>query len=98
MPESQPSPIRFELVHQQKVLALTSTAGQWLRCHLRDGRKAFGVPSQSTPGLYYLVDLRTCTCPDARVRGVPCKHVAAVRLHVARIRAEQARRKVVAAA
>ena len=98
MSEPQPSPRRVPPARLQKVLALAATAGQWLHCYLRDGREAFGVPSQSTPGLYYLVDLRTCTCPDARSRGLPCKHVAAVRFHVARVRAEQTRREVVAAA
>jgi predicted nucleic acid-binding Zn finger protein len=72
----------------RKAVALAETAGQWLKCRTRDGRKAFGVTSQSVPGHYYLVDLRTCTCPDARLRGTPCKHVAAVRLYCAQVRAQ----------
>ena len=76
---------------------LAAGAAQWLKCHIPAGKK-YGVPSQSQPGRYFLVDTRTCDCPDFIRRGGPCKHVLAVRLHVARVRAEQTRREVVAAA
>jgi cob(I)alamin adenosyltransferase len=36
--------------------------------------------------------------PGRSPGGLPCKHVLAVRLHVARVRAEQAQREVVTAA
>ena len=76
---------------------IASTASQWLKCHTAAGKR-YGIPAQSQPGRYYLVDTRTCDCPDAQRRGLPCKHVLAVRLHVARLRAEQAGREVVTAA
>jgi hypothetical protein len=76
---------------------IASTAGQWLKCRTPAGKR-YGVPSQSQPGRFYLVDTRTCDCPDFRRRGGPCKHVLAVRFHVAQVRAEQAWREVVAAA
>lgn len=76
---------------------LATTAGQWLRCRTVAGKK-YGLPSQSQPGRFYLVDTHTCDCPDFQRRGGPCKHVLAVRLHVAQVRAEQVREEVVAAA
>ena len=76
---------------------IASTAGQWLKCHTPQGKR-YGIPAQSQPGRYYLTDTRTCDCPDAQRRGGPCKHVLAVRLHVARVRTEQVHREVVTAA
>ena len=76
---------------------IASAASQWLKCHTPQGKR-YGIPAQSQPGRYYLTDTRTCDCPDAQRRGLPCKHVLAVRLHVARLRAEQAGREVVTAA
>jgi hypothetical protein len=81
-----------------KAIQIAATAGQWLKCRSADGSKRYGIPSQSVAGLYYLTDMRACTCPDFQRRGGPCKHIAAVRLHVARVRTEQAREGVVAAA
>jgi SWIM zinc finger len=76
---------------------IATTAGQWLKCHTVAGKR-YGVPSQSQPHRVYLVDTHTCDCPDFQRRGGPCKHVLAVRLHVARVRAQQQRGEVVAAA
>ena len=76
---------------------IASGASQWLKCRTADGKKYYSVPSQTDPTRRYLVDLRSCTCPDFQRRGGPCKHMAAVRLHVALVRAEQAREGVVAA-
>ena len=76
---------------------LATTAGQWLRCHTAAGKR-YGVPSQSQPGRFYLADTRTCDCPDFQRRGGPCKHILAVRVHVARVRAERAREGVTTAA
>ena len=76
---------------------LAASAGQWLKCHTAAGKR-YGVPSQSQPGRFYLVDTRSCDCPDFQRRGGPCKHVLAVRMHVTHVRAEQAREGVVAAA
>ena len=81
-----------------RAVEIASGAGQWLKCRTADGPKRYGIPSQSVAGLYYLADTRSCTCPDFQRRGGPCKHSVAVRLHVARLRAEHAQREVVAAA
>jgi hypothetical protein len=35
-----------------RALALAASAGQWLKWRGYDGNKRYGVPSQSTPGLY----------------------------------------------
>ncbi|MGB9791861.1 MAG: ribonuclease HI [Thermacetogeniaceae bacterium] len=49
--------------------------------------KKFRVPSQTRPGIFYLVDLDryTCTCPDFQVRGRKvgyCKHLLAVEMYL----------------
>jgi len=76
-----------------KAIEIAAGAGQWLRCHIADGRRVFGVPSQCKAGRYYLVDGQSCTCPDFQRNGLsperrgvegyhgPCKHVYAVRLY-----------------
>jgi len=33
-----------------KAIEIAASAGQWLKCRLADGAKAYGVPSQCTPG------------------------------------------------
>lgn len=71
-----------------KALVLCADAGQWLKARRRDGQKAYGVPSQSKPGLYHLTTCSSCTCPDAR-RGNLCYHQRAVALHVALVKAVQ---------
>jgi SWIM zinc finger len=81
-----------------KAVEIAAGAGQWLKCHTRDGSKRYGVPSQSAAGLHYLADCHTCTCQDFARRQQPCKHVLAVRLHVAGVRAQQTRREVSRAA
>src|SRR2546427_9131907 len=69
-----------------KAIAIADLAGQWLKCRTADGRKAYGVPSQSTTGRYYLTTQASCTCEDARRHpGQICKHVLAVQLHCARV-------------
>jgi predicted nucleic acid-binding Zn finger protein len=81
-----------------KALDIEATAGQWARCRTRDGRKFYAVPSQHDANVRYLVDLRTCTCPDFQRRGGPCKHILAVQLHVARVRASKPHPPIVPAA
>ena len=81
-----------------KAVEIAAEAGQWAKCRTRDGQKLYAVPSQRDPNVRYLADTRSCTCPDFQRRGGPCKHIVAVRLHVARIRAEHAQREVVIAA
>lgn len=69
-----------------KAVAIADQAGQWLKCRTPDGRKAYGVPSQCTPGRYYLVTQASCTCEDAaRHPGAICKHALAVQIHCARL-------------
>jgi hypothetical protein len=70
---------------------LPKNAGQWLKCRTPDGRKAYGVPSCSTPGLYYLTTQTSCTCPDALRAALGCKHQLAVRLHCERVTGLRAR-------
>lgn len=84
-----------------KAISIAAGAGQWLKCHMRDGQKAFGVPSQCQPGRYYLVTGSSCDCPDFRRNGLSgtrlghagehraCKHVLAVRLHCELVKAQQ---------
>lgn len=38
------------------------------------------VESSAREGTYYLVTLRSCTCPDAKYRVTVCKHQLALRL------------------
>ena len=77
-----------------KARFLLATSGQWLRVRTKDGRPlAYGIESASRPGLVHLSNGRTCTCEDSR-RGHDCYHRRAVRLHVARVRAERAREEV----
>ena len=72
-----------------KALAILETADRWVRGHRKaDGRSFYAVPSQ-TGNLVYMVDTRECTCEDFRRRQQPCKHILAVRLHVARVKAQQ---------
>ena len=67
-----------------KAVAIADQAGQWLKCRATDGRKAYGVPSQCTPGRYYLTTQTSCTCEDAkRHASQVCKHRAAVLIHCA---------------
>jgi hypothetical protein len=81
--------IRSDDPRSIKAVEIAAGAGQWLKFHGRDGRKAYGVPSQCHPGTFYLVDQMSCTCPDFRFTpaGRVCKHVLAVRLHCALSRA-----------
>src|SRR5260221_8718014 len=73
-----------------KALQLAASAGQWVKVRGKDGRPlAFGVPSQRTQGVYYLVTTQRCQCVDFKRRGQPCKHIAAVALHVALVKAEK---------
>ena len=38
-----------------RAIEIAAGASQWLKCHTRDGRKVYGVPSRSKSGLYHLV-------------------------------------------
>jgi len=37
-----------------KAIEIAAGAGQWLKCRLADGRKAYGIPSQRQAGVYHL--------------------------------------------
>jgi SWIM zinc finger len=76
-----------------KAIEIAAGAAQWLKCRLADGHKAYGVPSQQTPGQYHVADCRACSCPDFRRRHDACKHVLAVRLHCALARSQQAQQR-----
>ena len=81
-----------------KARFVLASAGQWLKVRTKAGRPlAYGIPSASRPGLVHLANSTLCTCEDSQ-RGHHCYHSRAVALHVARIRAEQAREGVVGAA
>ena len=76
-----------------RALELAAEAGQWLVCRAQDGRQAYGVPSQTRAGRYYLVTVSSCDCPDFQYGELAltasgelgeqhaCKHILAVRLH-----------------
>jgi len=76
-----------------KAVEIAAGAGQWLKCRLADGGKAYGIPSQRMPGQYHVTGSQACSCPDFQRRGVPCKHVLAVRLHCALVRAQQTQQR-----
>ena len=62
--------------------------GQWLKVRTRDGQQAFGIPSQSTEGLYHIVTPFTCDCKwGQRREGVPCSHKLAARIHMTHLAA-----------
>ena len=49
-----------------KAVAIADQAAGWAKCRAADGRKAYGVPSQSTPNRYHLTTQTSCTCEDAK--------------------------------
>ncbi len=62
-----------------RALAVFATADRWVKGHRKsDGRAFFTIPGSN--GRLYHADTRDCSCPDARERGVTCKHQLAVRL------------------
>lgn len=74
-----------------KALQIAANAGQWIRVRSKEGRPlAFGVPSQTHSGTYYMATTQSCTCEDFKRRGQPCKHIAAVALIVAVKRSQKA--------
>ena len=75
-----------------KALALLEGADRWQKGHTKDGRSFYAVPSQSGTVLH-MADTRACTCRDFERRQEACKHVLAVRLHVARLQAQPPRRR-----
>jgi hypothetical protein len=88
-----------------RAIEIAAGAGQWLKCRIADGKKAYGVPSQRVVGRYYLADCQACTCEDFKRHGLNadrlglygehglCKHILAVRLVVELAKAQQAQPK-----
>lgn len=76
-----------------RAVAIAAGAEQWITISYPDGRKAYGVPSQTGSGRFYAVDENACTCNDFTRYGKPCKHVLAVRLHAEIVKAQPRRRK-----
>jgi uncharacterized Zn finger protein len=74
-----------------KAVALATDAGQWIKCHTRDGRKMYGVRSSRDSNVVYFVTQTSCTCYDF-AHGHDCKHLIAVRLHCQLVREQQQER------
>lgn len=83
-----------------RALAIAAGASAWHQLRTRDGELVWGMPSQTTRGLYYLVTETTCTCPDFEHNGLRpgrieqdglhllCKHIRAI--HFLRLQREAA--------
>jgi hypothetical protein len=84
-----------------RALKMFERAGSWLKTAVRlpDGRmvKAYGIESASEPGVYRLVNLRQCSCPDFQYRqdghDFRCAHMRAVRWYVDFVKAERRRQE-----
>jgi predicted nucleic acid-binding Zn finger protein len=71
-----------------KALALLEGADQWLKIRRKsDGAKFYVIPGSQ--GHVYWTNCGECSCPDFQHRGVECKHITAVKLHVAKVQAER---------
>ncbi len=83
-----------------RAIEIAADADQWRVYRDANGYTAYGVPSQSEAGRYYLVTPSSCNCPDfernrlvdvartgAGAEQRPCKHMLAVRLHGELVRA-----------
>jgi hypothetical protein len=77
-----------------KAIEIAAGASSWLTCYLKNGQLAYGIPSESRSGRYYIVTSDTCDCADFQGRNPRradagrrsmlevCKHVLAFRLHL----------------
>jgi predicted nucleic acid-binding Zn finger protein len=76
-----------------RAIEIAANAGRWRVSRDGQGRELFRVPSQSHPGVEYLVTQSSCTCADF-LHGAEtddehvCKHVLAVRLYCELVRAQ----------
>src|SRR5258706_14377876 len=76
-----------------KALALLEDAERWLKVRRKpDGVKFYVIPSSDGQRVYW-TNLTECSCPDAQHREVECKHRLAVKLYVAKLQANQPRRR-----
>ena len=62
---------------ERSIRAMTLLAEGRLGEETRDGRR---LVESSREGAFYLVTLRSCTCPDSTYRKTTCKHQIALRL------------------
>ena len=70
-----------DLLSRQRAIELAQEPRRWLHVRIKaTGKKAYAVPS-STPNKYWLCNQLACNCPDYERRGLPCKHIYAVRAH-----------------
>jgi predicted nucleic acid-binding Zn finger protein len=76
-----------------RAIEIAANAGRWRVSRDAEGGQIFRVPSQSQPGILYLVTEHTCSCADflhsadtddARA----CKHILAVRLYCELVKAQ----------
>jgi hypothetical protein len=72
-----------------KAVQIATDAGQWLRCHTRDGGKLYGIRSSRDSNLVYFVTRTSCTCKGFEFAH-DCKHAIAVRLHCELVAEQQA--------
>jgi hypothetical protein len=77
-----------------RAIELAAGAAGWRKWRTPDGIEAFGVPSQSRRGRFYVATVNSCNCADfihATESGEPraCKHVLAVRLYCELVKAQQ---------
>ena len=75
-----------------KALALLEGADQWLKIRRKsDGARFYVIPGSA--GHVYWTNCGECSCPDSQQRQVECKHITAVKLHVAKVQAERPARR-----
>ena len=73
-----------------KAIELFLRESEWQRLtRENDTVYAYGIPSESRPGLYHTANLNACSCEDFTFNKQTCKHVIACRLYVDEKRREQ---------
>jgi uncharacterized Zn finger protein len=74
-----------------RAIEIAANASRWRVTQDAEGRQLFRVPSQSQPGILYLVTESSCTCVDfLQAEGDrACKHILAVRLYCELVRAQE---------
>ena len=76
-----------------RAIEIAANAGHWRVTRDADGHELFRIPSQTDPGVVYLVTQSSCTCADF-LHGSEaddehvCKHILAVRLYCELVRAQ----------
>lgn len=55
---------------------------QWQKqIHLKSGRRVYGLPSRTRPGLFHLTDGSDCSCEDRVRNSTRCAHMRAAILY-----------------